>query len=79
MKSAACGSALTGHVGPKWRRFSVSLPAPPDLLERFGTKLDLRIADLAERLACTGEGGCGSHAIAVFPHLYGLPSAGTTS
>jgi hypothetical protein len=46
---------------------------PPQLLERFGSRLDLRIADLAKRLACTGEGGCGSHDIAVFPHLYDLP------
>lgn len=46
---------------------------PPELQERFGDRLDLRIADLARRLSCTGEGGCGSHDIAVFPHLYDLP------
>ncbi|WP_242563335.1 hypothetical protein [Phenylobacterium aquaticum] len=43
---------------------------PADLEQRFGARLDLRIADLAPRLACTGEGGCGSHDIAVFPHGY---------
>ena len=43
---------------------------PQDLQARFGTRLDLPIADLATRLTCTGEGGCGSHDIAVFPHLY---------
>lgn len=45
---------------------------PPELAERFASKLDLRIADLAARLTCTGEGGCASHDIAVFPHLYDL-------
>ncbi|HZL00278.1 MAG TPA: hypothetical protein VFC47_10275, partial [Caulobacteraceae bacterium] len=34
---------------------------PPELQERFGSRLDLRIADVARRLSCTGEGGCGSH------------------
>ncbi len=43
---------------------------PPELLRRFGAKLDLPIARLGERLSCTVEGGCGSHDIAVFPHLY---------
>ena len=46
---------------------------PPQLLERFSSKLDVGIAQLAERLSCSGEGGCGSHKIAVFPHLYDLP------
>lgn len=46
---------------------------PPDLLQRFGSKLDVRIADIAQRLSCTGDGGCGSKDIAVFPHLYDLP------
>lgn len=46
---------------------------PPELLERFGSRPDLRIADLAPRLTCAGEGGCGSHSIAVFPHLYDQP------
>jgi hypothetical protein len=46
---------------------------PPELQRRFGDRLGLPIADLAPRLACTGEDGCGSHDIAVFPHLYDLP------
>jgi hypothetical protein len=43
---------------------------PPELERRFGDKLHLRIADLVPRLACAGEDGCGSHHVAVFPHLY---------
>lgn len=43
---------------------------PPELARRFGAKLKLRVADLCERLVCTGDEGCGSHDIAVFPHLY---------
>jgi hypothetical protein len=43
---------------------------PPELAQRFGERHDLRIADLAVRLACTGEGECGARDIAVFPHLY---------
>jgi hypothetical protein len=46
---------------------------PPELQRRFGDRLDLRIADLASRLSCRGEGGCGAKAVAVFPHLYDLP------
>jgi hypothetical protein len=46
---------------------------PPELEARFGSKADLRIVDLAARLSCTGEGGCGSKDIAVFPHLYDGP------
>jgi len=46
---------------------------PPELERRFGDKLALRIATLAERLTCAGEEGCGSHDIAVFPHLYDTP------
>jgi hypothetical protein len=46
---------------------------PPDLAARFGGRPDLRIADIAARLSCTGEGGCGAKEIAVFPHLYDLP------
>ena len=46
---------------------------PPQLLERFSSKLDVAIAQIAERLSCSGEAGCGSHKIAVFPHLYDLP------
>ncbi len=30
-------------------------------------------ADIASRLSCTGEGGCGAQDVAVFPHLYDLP------
>jgi hypothetical protein len=43
---------------------------PPELLRRFETRLDLQLKDLVPRLSCAGEGGCGSHDIAVFPHLY---------
>lgn len=43
---------------------------PPELEARFGGRPDLRIADLATRLACTGDKGCGSRNIALFPHLY---------
>jgi hypothetical protein len=43
---------------------------PPELLRRFETRLDLPLKHLVPRLSCTGEGGCGSHDIAVFPHLY---------
>jgi hypothetical protein len=46
---------------------------PPDLQQRFGDRAGLRIAAIAQRLACTGEGGCKSHDIAVFPHLYDRP------
>ncbi|HEY2660673.1 MAG TPA: hypothetical protein VGI79_13195 [Caulobacteraceae bacterium] len=46
---------------------------PPQLQRRFETRLDLPLKDLVPRLSCTGEGGCGSHDIAVFPHLYDLP------
>jgi len=43
---------------------------PPDLERRFAGRLGLRIADLAARLTCSGEGGCGSTRVAAFPHLY---------
>jgi hypothetical protein len=43
---------------------------PQELLRRFGDRLDLLLKDLVPRLSCTGEDGCGSHDIAVFPHLY---------
>lgn len=46
---------------------------PHDLNTRFGDRPHLRIADLAGRLTCSGEDGCGSHDIAVFPHLYDGP------
>jgi hypothetical protein len=43
---------------------------PPELLAKFEGKLDLQLADLVPRLSCTGEEGCGSKEVAVFPHLY---------
>lgn len=43
---------------------------PPDLAVRFAGRETLRIANLVPRLACKGEGGCGSDEIAVFPHLF---------
>ena len=46
---------------------------PPEMEAKFGHRLDLRIADIAARLSCTGESGCGAHDVAVFPHLYDLP------
>jgi hypothetical protein len=46
---------------------------PPMLDARFGRQPNLRIADVASRLSCRGEGGCGSRNIAVFPHLYDTP------
>lgn len=46
---------------------------PPQLQARFADRPGLGIADLASRLSCTGEGGCGSHDIAVFPHLFDGP------
>ncbi|QUD86968.1 hypothetical protein [Phenylobacterium montanum] len=41
---------------------------PPMLAEKFRGKETARIADIGSRLACTGERGCGSHEIAVWPH-----------
>lgn len=43
---------------------------PSDLLERFGDRLDLKIVDLFPKLACSGDEGCGSQDVAVFPHAY---------
>ncbi len=43
---------------------------PPELEAKFGRMPKVRIADLVPRLKCSGEGGCGSTDIAVFPHLY---------
>lgn len=43
---------------------------PPELARRFGEKVDLKLADLVPRLACTGDEGCGSHEIAVFPNFW---------
>jgi hypothetical protein len=46
---------------------------PPQLEERFGSWLDLGITVIGKRLRCTGEDGCGSDDVAVFPHLYDDP------
>ena len=43
---------------------------PPDLAERFAGKLDTTIAAVLARVACKGEGGCGSKNVALFPHPY---------
>ncbi len=43
---------------------------PPELARRFSDRRQVRIAAVVERLACAGEGGCGSREIAGFPHLY---------
>ena len=43
---------------------------PYDLVGRYGDRRDLRIAAIAKRLKCSGDEGCGSEDIAVFPHLY---------
>lgn len=51
----------------------LTLWTPPELLERFGDRPELRIADLVPRLSCSGEEGCGSRSVAVFPHAYGEP------
>ncbi len=46
---------------------------PEDLLEKFGQRTQLKIADIASRLSCSGDEGCGSKDVAVFPHLYDGP------
>jgi hypothetical protein len=43
---------------------------PPELIRRFGAMLSLRLADLAPRLSCTGEGGCGCKDVALAQHFY---------
>lgn len=43
---------------------------PPELAKRFGDRPGLKIAMIAERLTCSGEAGCGSHDVAVFPHPF---------
>lgn len=43
---------------------------PADLARRFASTLDVSIADIAERLTCKGEGGCGSSEVALFPHPF---------
>jgi hypothetical protein len=44
--------------------------APAELSERFRGKESLKVKDLAERICCTGAGGCGSNDVAVWPHLF---------
>ena len=46
---------------------------PPELARRFPDPGGTRIAAIVQRLACAGEGGCGSRDIAVFPHLFDQP------
>jgi hypothetical protein len=46
---------------------------PQDLLEKFGERTQVKIADIAARLSCAGDEGCGSKDVAVFPHLYDGP------
>lgn len=43
---------------------------PSELASRFGDRVDLRLADLVPRLTCTGEDGCGTREIAVFPYFW---------
>jgi hypothetical protein len=43
---------------------------PPELEQRFGNRVGLRLADLVPRLTCTGDDGCGSHEIAVYPNFW---------
>jgi hypothetical protein len=46
---------------------------PPELLRRFEDRLDLPLKTLVPKLSCSGEKGCGSRDVAVFPHLYDQP------
>jgi hypothetical protein len=41
--------------------------APRDIEHRFRGKLSAKVADLAERLTCSGPEGCGHHEVALFP------------
>ena len=43
---------------------------PADLVEKFGDRTGVKIADIAARLSCGGEEGCGSKEVAGFPHPY---------
>lgn len=43
---------------------------PEDLVEKFGERVHVKIADIAARLSCSGDEGCGATDVAVFPHLY---------
>ncbi len=45
---------------------------PPEMFERFKDKLDTPLKALVGRVACTGEGGCGSRNIALLPHPYDM-------
>jgi hypothetical protein len=46
---------------------------PPELEAIFSGKLKTTIADVLPRLACKGDGGCGSTDVAVWPHAYEHP------
>ena len=43
---------------------------PPELERRFAATPQLRLTSLVPRLSCTGDFGCGSKEVAVFPQLY---------
>lgn len=43
---------------------------PPDLAQRFGSALDLPIADLIPRLRCLGDDGCGSKDVVAYIEPY---------
>ena len=43
---------------------------PPELAARYAAPERVRIADLARRLRCRGDAGCGSDQVAVFPHAF---------
>ncbi len=43
---------------------------PPELVRRYGDRLSLPIVEIARRLTCGGQAGCGSHDVAVFAHLF---------
>ena len=46
---------------------------PPELERRFGDQPELKIASIGARLKCSGDGGCGSEDVAVYPHPYDRP------
>lgn len=43
---------------------------PEELLKKFGDRTHVKIADIAARLSCSGDEGCGATDVAVFPHLF---------
>jgi hypothetical protein len=43
---------------------------PPELERRFADRPGLKLAGLVPRLSCSGDDGCGSREIALFPQLY---------